>query len=387
MRYSKYFAFALVALLCGGSASAQVAPSHEPLVVLLSPSINQQDRADFMNQMEHFCMERLQPGDSVIVYDGTTLRTVASLQLNSQARMPRARMKTCVPFWNSLATFLKPADDSHAVQSPQFLNSMMQVFSGTRPRILIVGSPLYADPTEKKYDMTHGWLSDGYLNASPSESIFSIIGKSNLLTGSKIYYAYLTDNAFDAANDREIHKAKVLSFWGKYVEGLGGKLGALPNLKEAFALWADSSDVNTQHEPLNTNDKSMVINIPADQIVNTNKPSPPPPLPSDTLFNSGSAELKSEAASSLKETAANMNLNKAVRYRIDGYTDSHGSTGVNQKLSLKRADAVKSWLVNYGSVDASRLETAGHGKSNPKVPPGTSQEEAPNRRVEFVIIN
>jgi outer membrane protein OmpA-like peptidoglycan-associated protein len=272
------------------------------------------------------------------------------------------------------------------VQTPQFLNNVMQVFPGMKPRILIVGSPVYSD-SARKYDMSEGWLSDGFLNASGAESIFSIAGKGQQLNGAKVYYCYLSDDHFDATNDRDAHKSKIQSFWGKYIGGMGGKLVAfLPNLKEVFPLWREGADGDVQHEAVDTNDKSMTIIKPAPPHTATVwDKQPTVRLPSDLLFSSGSSELKPSAAASLQELANSMRVDKSLHFRIDGYTDSHGGTEYNQRLSLQRADAVKAWLVHNGGVDATAIQTAGCGKSNPVAPPGSTASEAPNRRVEITV--
>ena len=363
---------------------AQVPQVHDPLVALLSPSLSQQDRADFFNSLEHLCMEKLGPGDRVLVYDGATLRPIAGVTLLAKDKNPRVKIKDCTPLWQGVANFLKPADDGKSIKTPEFLLNLMQAFPGTKPRILIVGSPIYSDKGGK-YDMSKGWLSDGYLNASSSDSIFSVSGKSNLLAGSKVYFCYLSDDFFDPTNDKEKHKSKIVSFWGKYVSGLGGKLVIFqPNLKDVLPLWSSCSDGEVQHETIDPADQNLTINIPSKPVPNYFQQTII--LPSDVLFSSGSAEMKSAATPALSELAQKMNLNKTLKFRIDGYTDSHGSTEMNQKLSLKRAEAVKNWLVANGGIDASRLQTVGCGKSNPKVPAGISAEEAPNRRVEITAV-
>jgi OOP family OmpA-OmpF porin len=125
-------------------------------------------------------------------------------------------------------------------------------------------------------------------------------------------------------------------------------------------------------------------------------PPPPPPAPprfekftlsATELFAFDSAELKmpqpklDEIANALRSASEINNLN------INGYTDHIGSTRYNQKLSERRAVAVKNYLSAKG-IDAARLRAQGMGEANPvvvctdKKRPALIQCLEPNRRVE-----
>ena len=73
-------------------------------------------------------------------------------------------------------------------------------------------------------------------------------------------------------------------------------------------------------------------------------------------------------------------------FLIEGHTDSTGSVSLNEKLSAKRAAAVKDYLVQNG-IDASRLESKGYGESNPIDSNKTRAGRANNRRVEIKVTN
>ena len=75
-----------------------------------------------------------------------------------------------------------------------------------------------------------------------------------------------------------------------------------------------------------------------------------------------------------------------ARVEIQGHTDSKGSAAYNQKLSLRRAEAVKEYLVSQG-VPASMLSTKGFGAAQPVAPNTTEQGRAMNRRIDFVIVS
>jgi len=73
------------------------------------------------------------------------------------------------------------------------------------------------------------------------------------------------------------------------------------------------------------------------------------------------------------------------KIRIEGHTDSEGKNSYNKKLSQKRADAVKAFLVQAG-IDESRLEAVGYGEERPVGDNATDDGREKNRRVEFNIL-
>ena len=71
---------------------------------------------------------------------------------------------------------------------------------------------------------------------------------------------------------------------------------------------------------------------------------------------------------------------------IEGHTDNVGSEDFNLGLSQRRADAVRSYLLQQG-VDASRIEASGMGEGVPVASNGTATGRQQNRRVEIIISN
>ncbi|HIF9062238.1 TPA: OmpA family protein [Photobacterium damselae] len=74
----------------------------------------------------------------------------------------------------------------------------------------------------------------------------------------------------------------------------------------------------------------------------------------------------------------------AAQIYVVGYTDSKGSEAYNQKLSVKRADAVAEALRSVMNVDGSRIIAEGRGESNPVASNATAEGRAQNRRVEII---
>ncbi len=123
------------------------------------------------------------------------------------------------------------------------------------------------------------------------------------------------------------------------------------------------------------------------------KPAAPAPKPvaekvtmaADALFDFDKAVIKQDAKSKLDDLADKVKrVNLEVVIAI-GHTDSIGSDAYNQKLSVRRAEAVKSYLVSKG-VEPNRVYTEGKGEKQPVASNATKEGRAKNRRVEIEVI-
>src|SRR5262245_42701471 len=76
----------------------------------------------------------------------------------------------------------------------------------------------------------------------------------------------------------------------------------------------------------------------------------------------------------------------AYRVQIEGYTDNIGADSYNQRLSERRAQSVKRYLVQHFPIPSDRLVVRGFGKSNPIASNDTAEGRDKNRRVEVVNI-
>ena len=105
---------------------------------------------------------------------------------------------------------------------------------------------------------------------------------------------------------------------------------------------------------------------------------------SDELFDFDKAVLKAPAKAKLDELAGQMQGADIQAIHVVGYTDGVGTDAYNDKLSLKRADAVRDYLVGKG-VNASLIDTQGRGKRDPVADNKTKEGRAQNRRVDVQV--
>lgn len=102
-------------------------------------------------------------------------------------------------------------------------------------------------------------------------------------------------------------------------------------------------------------------------------------------FATGKSTILPDSHNLLAQVVDVIIKNNVKRVRVDGHTDNRGNKAANQKLSEDRARAVKDYLVAQG-LDASRLESAGYGDTQPVAPNLTARGRELNRRVEFIVL-
>jgi len=113
---------------------------------------------------------------------------------------------------------------------------------------------------------------------------------------------------------------------------------------------------------------------------------PPPPGPRISLvfFDFDKAVLTLDGANIVEQAASVYKAGGVGRIDLTGYTDLAGTPQYNLALSKRRADAVRTYLVELG-VPAEAITEAARGKENPRVPTPDGVREPQNRRVEIVI--
>lgn len=100
------------------------------------------------------------------------------------------------------------------------------------------------------------------------------------------------------------------------------------------------------------------------------------------VFKSGKALIEPESESTLQQAYEVLAENADIAVEIRGYTDNVGNAAANKRLSLRRAEAVRAWLVQKG-IAASRIAVAGLGAENPIADNTTPEGRQANRRIEF----
>jgi outer membrane protein OmpA-like peptidoglycan-associated protein len=105
-------------------------------------------------------------------------------------------------------------------------------------------------------------------------------------------------------------------------------------------------------------------------------------------FKSGKADIPASDFPLLSKVVDIIKqMPEGATFSVLGHTDSTGSNKINQPLSEKRADAVKSYLVSSGNIPSQRIATRGLASSKPVATDETKAGRADNRRVDVVITN
>ncbi len=105
----------------------------------------------------------------------------------------------------------------------------------------------------------------------------------------------------------------------------------------------------------------------------------------DIKFATNKSDITEAYVGEVERVAKFMHKFASVKAEIAGHTDSVGADAYNQKLSQRRADAVKAMLVSRFGIDASRLTAVGYGESKPIASNNTAEGRAQNRRVVAVM--
>ena len=105
----------------------------------------------------------------------------------------------------------------------------------------------------------------------------------------------------------------------------------------------------------------------------------------DAFFDFDKSVLKPEGKAKLDDLTTKIkDIDREVVIAV-GHTDSVGSDAYNQKLSMRRSEAVKAYLVSKG-IEKNRVYTEGKGEKQPVADNKTKEGRAKNRRVEIEVV-
>jgi OOP family OmpA-OmpF porin len=119
-------------------------------------------------------------------------------------------------------------------------------------------------------------------------------------------------------------------------------------------------------------------------------PPPPPPKPvpvfENVYFNENKTNIDPVAAKALDRDAMILKDNPDIKVEIGGHTDAVGSEIAKQKISEKRAESAKKYLMDKFNIPGDRMSIKGYGNQKPVADNKSKEGRAKNRRVEFRVI-
>jgi len=131
------------------------------------------------------------------------------------------------------------------------------------------------------------------------------------------------------------------------------------------------------------------------------KPEPPPPEPpkpapaptpkqvpvfENAYFNENKTNIDPVAAKALDRNGTILKENPDIKVEIGGHTDALSSEAAKQKISEKRAESAKKYIMDKFNISADRMKVKGYGSKKPIADDKTKEGRAKNRRVEFKVI-
>lgn len=213
----------------------------------------------------------LEPGDSVMVFDGYTLALLGTFDVPASAayNSPKARLavngglvKTLMGFAAAAHSPSGDAEPSHrgAVRLPQLLRTIAANRSGgARLDVIVLGSALYDDPKEPAFAMTEGrYPSDGHLSHHRGETVFGAAGNPALLSNLRVHISYNSRSSFDS----ESHQYFAERFWTLFVAAQGGELISFaPELSTVLARIRNQAEAPVHSFTRSDTDKLEMIRV------------------------------------------------------------------------------------------------------------------------------
>jgi len=195
----------------------------------------------------------------------------------------------------------------------------------------------------------------------------------------------------ELADEREAHRLDLARLGAEYKQQLQSKLAAqtdemkqvqqsqLSNIREAFKVKLERETFEkTRQQQLRKlfkpGEVDILINLDGSLLLRLTA----------LKFHSGRSKITAKYFDMLGRLKQAMDIYQDRDLRIEGHTDNLGDVKPNQVLSLKRAEAVRDFLIAAGA-DASRLKALGYGEVRPIASNEFKQGRAMNRRIDVVI--
>ena len=192
-------------------------------------------------------------------------------------------------------------------------------------------------------------------------------------------------------NQQAVHKAEIAKLQAQYREELENAVSAqrstllsdqseqLSSLKEAFRAKLERETFETKRQKrvrdlFEKGEVELLVNLDGSLLIRLAK----------LQFASGSSKVDATYYSLLGKLKEALDIYGERKVRIEGHTDSQGDVKVNQKISLKRAEAVRDFLV-AATMDSSRIKALGYGEVRPVASNEFKKGRAMNRRIDIVI--
>lgn len=264
------FAFFLIAPFALSSFHAQAASEtsrkYEIFCAPGLPSDRLEKLEEILIEFIKGALEGLSPGDSISLHNGYSGEMIGTFRLEGDFS-PRLRKRKSRGLAENFIEHMKkisPPGNRAALNLPLIIGGKQPDAANTR--ILAIGSPRYYDDVDA-HDMRKGWLSDGYFNAPPEKTFFSIIGKEGLLNGASVVICTLE-------SDTSIQLRNLERFWAIYIQECGGRLsGWESGLESAFRVFTSQNPTERRiTPPRNKDDKAPMILSGTIEIVDQPQP-------------------------------------------------------------------------------------------------------------------
>lgn len=216
--------------------------------------------------------------------------------------------------------------------------------------------------------MKHKLLKTSIVTASAlSAALVFAGGVPNGNTGGLSTDGYVTDSSGEVVRDGSNNCVRTIAWKPELAlpqcDGTAGVAKTMDATKPSIA-------VIEKRSPVKTKDDTQFVTVS---------------LQAGALFDVDRASIKSRGQEKLNLLARKLKETITTeKVEIAGHTDASGSDSYNQRLSERRAEAVKTYLVSQG-VSADKMMTVGYGESRPIVSNKTAAGRSRNRRVEVKI--